>query len=54
MIKVFIFVASLVPAVATIVENAEQAWSAATGTDDKVKVVIAALEDLLTRLRELV
>lgn len=51
MFKLLLFVAGIVPATATIIHNAEQAWNAATSTEDRVKIVVAALEDLLSHLR---
>jgi hypothetical protein len=51
MLKLLLFIAGIVPETATIIHNAEQAWSAATDTQDKIRVIVAAVEDFLSKLR---
>jgi len=51
MIKVLIGLGTLVPKAYTIIENAEQAWASATTAEDKLKVIAAGLEDLLSAVR---
>lgn len=50
-IKLLVFIAGIVPETATIIHNAEQAWMAATDTQDKIRVIVAAVEDFLAKLR---
>ena len=50
-IKLIVFIAGIVPETATIIHNAEQAWVAATDTQDKIRVIVAAVEDFLAKLR---
>lgn len=54
MLKIAIFVAGLVPELATLIHNTEQAWAGATTTEDRMKVIVAAVEDLLAKLRAII